>query len=68
MEAIRIETTIAEDGVVHVPELKVGEHVEVIVLRIPSTEPRNRQGGWAKDRIKIHPGFDDPIPGMEDYV
>ena len=66
MDAIRLETTISEAGIVHVPDLAVGEHVEVIVLRIAAESPAVRKGGWAKGRVKILPGFDDPIPGLED--
>jgi hypothetical protein len=68
MEAIRIETTVSQDGVLLVPDLKVGDQVEVIVLRKESPSPVSRQGGWAKGKLKIQPGFDDPVPGMEDYV
>lgn len=30
-------------------------------------KPLKRQAGFAKRLIKILPGFDDPIEGMEDY-
>ncbi len=68
MEAIRIETRISQEGLVFVPDLKVGEEVEVIVLRKGVVATGERELGWAKGKIKILPGFDDPIPGMEDYA
>ena len=67
MEAIRLETTVRDDGSLLVPELEIGEQVEVIVLRTGRRDTPNRIGGWAKGKIRIMPGFDDPIPGMEDY-
>ncbi len=39
MEAIRLTTTVAEDGKVTIGDLKPGEQVEVIVLRKPKVEP-----------------------------
>lgn len=68
MEAIRFETTVDQDGIVQVPDLKAGDHVEVIVLRLSPPQVRMRKSGWAKGKVKILPGFDDPIPGMEEYV
>ena len=73
MEAIRIETTVGKDGTLAIPQLKEGEEVEVIVLRKPKrAKPEAkkpvREGGWAKGWVKILPGFDDPIPGMEEYM
>lgn len=68
MEAIRIETTVGKDGVLSIPQLKEGERVEVIILRQPQTEGSKREGGWAKGWVHIMPGFDDPIPGMEEYL
>lgn len=29
---------------------------------------KNRKPGFAKGLIKILPGFDDPIEGMEEYM
>ena len=69
MEAIRIETSVGMDGVLAIPNLLAGERVEVIVLRQGSPPPSPaRELGWAKDWVRIMPGFDDPIPGMEDYA
>lgn len=32
-------------------------------------EPKKiRKAGFAKGSIKMLPGFDDPIPGMEEYM
>jgi len=67
MEAIRLETTVREDGSVLVSELEAGEQVEIIVLRTGKARHPERIGGWAKGWVKILPGFDDPIPGMEEY-
>lgn len=67
MEAIRIETTVVKDGIITIPQLKAGERVEVIVLRQPQLDTAKREGGWAKGWVHIQPGFDDPIPGMEEY-
>jgi hypothetical protein len=68
VEAIRFETTVGHEGTVRLPEVKEGERVEVIVLRLPPDLKSRREGGWMKGKITIHPGFDDPIPGMEDYL
>lgn len=67
MEPIRIEATVAKDGMLLIPQLKAGDEVEVIVHRKPKKK-KIRRGGWAKGKIKILPGFDDPIPGMEEYM
>ncbi|MEZ0325575.1 MAG: hypothetical protein ACAH95_06695 [Fimbriimonas sp.] len=66
MEAIRLEATVRKDGSVLIPDLEEGERVELIVLRMQKPGRQIRQGGWAKGRVKILPGFDDPIPGMTD--
>ena len=68
--AIRFETVAEEDGLVRVPGVLAGEKVEVIVLRVEEPKPQERQPlyGWLKGKIKILPGFDDPIPGMEEYM
>lgn len=68
MEAIRIETTVGKDGILSIPQLREGERVEVIILRQPQTDGAKREGGWAKGWVHIMPGFDDPIPGMEEYL
>ena len=68
MEAIRIETIVGKNGVLAIPQLVEGEKVEVIVLRQPQTTKPRRKGGWAKGWVRILPGFDDPIPGMEEYL
>jgi hypothetical protein len=68
MEAIRVETTVGMDGKLSIANLLPGERVEVIVLRQLPTPVSPRELGWAKDWVRILPGFDDPIPGMEDYV
>jgi len=67
MEAIRLEATAREDGSVLVSELEAGEQVEIIVLRKGRGPHQERVGGWAKGKIRMLPGFDDPIPGMEEY-
>lgn len=67
MEAIRIQTTVGKNGTFAIPQLVEGEFVEIIVLR--QEKPRvEREFGWAKGKIHILPGFDDPIPGMEEYM
>lgn len=68
MEAIRVQTTVGKNGILAIPELVEGESVEVIVLRGASKSKPAREGGWAKGKIHIMPGFDDPIPGMEEYM
>jgi hypothetical protein len=68
MEAIRFETTIGEEGIVRVPDMKEGDRVEVIVLKLPPEIRPRRKGGWAEGKITMLPGFDDPIPGMEEYM
>lgn len=68
MEAIRFKTTVGQGGSVIIPDAVVGEQVELIVLKLsPPTKPA-RKGGWAKGKIQILPGFDNPIPGMEEFV
>ena len=66
VEAIRFETTVGQDGVVHLPDVKEGQRVEVIVLKLPSAATPRRKGGWMKGKITIHDDFDAPIPGMEE--
>lgn len=68
MEAIRIQATVGKDGILAIPQLKAGEKVEVIVLRQSQAETPKRAGGWAKGWVHILPGFDDPIPGMDEYM
>ncbi len=68
MEAIRFETTVGHEGIVHLPDVTEGERVEVIVLKLHAATKPRRKGGWAEGKIRILPGFDDPIPGMEDYT
>lgn len=68
MEAIRIETTVGKDGILAIPQLVEGEKVEVIVLRHAPQSLSERELGWAKGWVRILPGFDDPIPGMEEYM
>ncbi len=67
VEAIRFETTVGHEGIVHLPEVQEGDRVEVIVLKLKPEVRARRKGGWIKGKITIHPDFDDPIPGMEDY-
>jgi hypothetical protein len=72
MEArkIQFETVVGQDGTIRLPNVNPGERVEIIVLPLTDARkelPLNEFGGWAKGKIKILPGFDDPIPGMEDY-
>lgn len=68
MEAIQLTTTVQIDGVLSIPELRAGETVEVIILRKPELAAENperpREFGWMKGKIRILPGFDDPIEGM----
>lgn len=72
MEAIRLETTVGKDGILAIPELREGERVEVIVLRqknaTKTEKTAKRRAGWAKGWVHIGPDFDDPIPGMEEYM
>ncbi len=68
MEAIRFETTVGKDGTVVIPDVAPGERVEVIVLKLVSTHFPRRKGGWVSGSVVIHPDFDDPIPGMEEYA
>lgn len=68
MEAIRLETAVGKGGAVLLPEVQDGEQVEVIVLTLAPKPNPVRQGGWAEGKIRMLSGFDDPIPGMEDYV
>ena len=68
MEAIRFETTVGKGGFVLLPEVHEGEQVEVIVLKLAPKPQPVRLGGWAEGKVRMLPGFDDPIPGMEDYV
>lgn len=68
MEAIRFETTVGQGGTLTVPNVFPGERVEVIVLKLDSPKKPVRKGGWMKGKMVIHPCFDDPIPGMEEYM
>lgn len=67
VEAIRFETTVGQEGIVRLPDVCPGERVEIIVLKLSNETVCRRQGGWIKGKITIHPDFDDPIPGMEEY-
>ncbi len=68
VEAIRFETTVGQGGTVTVPHALVGERVEVIVLKLGMAAQPVRKGGWAEGKVRMLPGFDDPIPGMEDHT
>jgi len=68
MEAIRFEATVGQSGTLTVPDLMAGERVEVIVLKLDATRSPVRKRGWVKGKIVIHDDFDDPIPGMEEYI
>ena len=68
MDAIRFEATVEQGGVVHIPEVREGDRVEVIVLKLASAAPTRRQTGWMRGKMTIHPDFDSPIPGIEDYI
>jgi len=67
MEAIRFETTVGQEGTIHLPDMKEGDRVEVTFLKLEAPPRPRRKGGWIKGPIILHPDFDDPIPGMEDY-
>ena len=70
---IRATVQVGENGRIEIPasELEAGTTAEVIVL-VPEVAEAELSaaefGGWAKGKIKILPGFDDPIPGMEEYM
>jgi starvation-inducible outer membrane lipoprotein len=68
VEAIRFETTVGQGGTLTVPNVEEGERVEVIVLKLGPAKKPVRKGGWIKGKIVVHPGFDDPVPGMEEYL
>jgi hypothetical protein len=68
VRAIKYETIVQEDGRVYIPGLKAGERVEVIVLFRERGVHAKRTGGWAKGKVHFADNFDDPIPGMEDYM
>ncbi len=38
-----------------------------VTLGLEKAGETKREFGWAKGKIKILPGFDDPIEGMEEY-
>lgn len=49
------------------------EEIEKMINNLFLKEDKNRfvqqrQPGFAKGLIKILPGFDDPIEGMEEYI
>lgn len=67
VEAIRFETTVGQEGIVYLPNVAPGERVEVIVLKLPTTDKPRRMGEWIKGEIKIREDFNDPNPGMEDH-
>ncbi len=52
MHAIRVETVVEEDGVLHIDGVRAGERVEVIVLRLDASaqrdpfEPTPRSDEW----------------------
>ena len=68
IEPIRFETMVRREGMVPLPDVEEGERVGIIVLELPNQFQPQRRGGWAEGKIQILPGFDDPIPGMEEYV
>ena len=50
-------------------ELKEIEHIiDAILVKQPKEERKDRKPGFAKGMIKILPGFDDPIEGLEPYM
>ncbi|MFY9233185.1 MAG: hypothetical protein WAO58_01870 [Fimbriimonadaceae bacterium] len=72
--AIRKTVQVGDNGRIEIeaPELLPGTTADVILI-VPEVGkeaelPLESFGGWAKGRIKILPGFDDPIPGMEEYA
>lgn len=67
MEAIRVQATVGKNGTLAIPQLVEGEQVEVIVLRSEAANKPKLEGGWAKGKIHFLQGFDDPIPGLEEY-
>jgi hypothetical protein len=52
--------------VLSIPELEAGTVVDV-TISAPRSKHIDREPGTAKGLLKILPGFDDPIPGFEDY-
>jgi hypothetical protein len=52
--------------VLSVPELEAGTLVDVTVTTTAASL-RGRTPGTAKGLLKILPGYDDPVPGFEDY-
>ena len=59
---------MGQGGTVTVPHALVGERVEVIVFKLGEAAQAVRKGGWAEGKVRMLPGFDDPIPGLEDNV
>ena len=72
MEArkFQFEAVVGDDGKVLLPNVKPGDRVEIIVLPMAYAESKIQPGtfgGWAAGKVRILPGFNDPIEGMEDY-
>jgi hypothetical protein len=59
---------VGEDGMVHVvvPDAEPGTEVVVIITKTPM---RRLEGfGRLRGKLIIRDDFDDPIPGMEEYM
>ena len=52
MEAIRIETTVAKDGILSIPELREGEQVEVIVYDSEASFERYTSGEITQEELQ----------------
>ena len=61
---------VSRDGMVPIHGAKPGDRVEITVRRLSDTEKPDRRKlyGWMRGKIHIREDFDDPIPGMEDYM
>jgi hypothetical protein len=66
--------TVKSGGKVEVilPELRAGEHVEVVVRRenghTRSAAPQRPQFGFAKGTIQMSDDFDAPLEDFKDYT
>lgn len=66
---LRQTVTVQEGGKVELilPQAHAGEVIDLTVL-FQREEARPRRAGSLRGKVHLGPEFDEPIPGLEDYV
>ncbi len=63
---VKVEGEVSADGMVHIaaPDLSPGDRVTITLEKVIPLEGE-RVFGRLKGKIRMLPGFDDPIEGLE---